>query len=170
MPVPQQSWVEVKARVTRTIHYVVLVTALILFAAIPSIVSPSVASAASPAYVQGADTQVTSGTTASLAFPGANSAGNLIVVYVVWDNPGAVTLSDSKGNTYIAGTARQTWGNNWSSEVFYASNIAGGTNTVKATFATAITSFGIVYEHEYSGLATASRSTSVRRRSAPQRP
>ena len=66
-----------------------------------------------------------SGTTASVAFPSANSAGNLIVVYVVWDNPGAVTLSDTSGNTYTAGTARQTWGNNWSSEVFYASNIAG---------------------------------------------
>ena len=109
-----------------------------------------------PAYVQGASAQVGSGTTASVAFPGANTAGNLIVVYVLWDNPGTVTVSDTKGNTYTPGTARQTWGTSWSSEVFYVSNVLGGTNTVKATFGTALTSFGIVYAHEYSGVATAS--------------
>ena len=54
---------------------------------------------------------VSSGTTASLAFSKANTAGNLIVVYVVWDNPGTVTVSDTAGNTYTAATARQTWGN-----------------------------------------------------------
>ncbi len=161
MPAPQQSWAcergfEVKARVARTIHYVVLVTALILTTAIPSIVSPSQAYAASAAFVQGGDTQVGSGTTASLAFPSANTSGNLIVVYVVWDNPGTVTVSDTRGNTYTAATARQSWGSNWSAQAFYASNILGGSNTVKATFGTAIKSFGIVYLHEYSGLATAS--------------
>ncbi len=161
MPAPERSWAcergfEVKARVVRMLHHVALGTALILAAAILSLVSPSLASAAAPAFVQGGNTQVVSGTTASLAFPGANTAGNLIVAYVVWDNTGTVTVSDTKGNTYTAGTARQTWGNNWSAQVFYASNIAGGSNTVKATFATAITSFGIVYLHEYSGLATAS--------------
>ena len=145
-----------QALVARTIHYVVLGTALILAAAILSIVSPSRAYAASTAFVQGGDTQVGSGTTASLAFPSANTAGNLIVVYVVWDNPGTVTVSDTRGNTYTAATARQTWGSNWSAQAFYASNILGGSNTVKATFGTAITSFGIVYLHEYSGLATAS--------------
>ena len=85
----------------------------------------------------------------------ANTAGNLIVVYVVWDNSGTVTVSDTRGDTYTAATARQTWGSNWSAQVFYAPNIVGGSNTVKATFGTAITSFGIVYLHEYSGLATA---------------
>jgi len=158
---PQQSrdcerGFEVKAQVARTIHYVVLGTALILAAAILSIVSPSRAYAASTAFVQGGDTRVRSGTTASLAFRSANTAGNLIVVYVVWDNPGTVTVSDTRGNTYTAATARQAWGNNWSAQVFYASSILGGSNTIKATFGTAITSFGIVYLHEYSGLATAS--------------
>ena len=81
----------VKAQVPRTIHYVVLGIALILAAATLSIVSPSRAYAASAAFVQGRATQVTSGTTASLAFSKANTAGNLIVVYVVWDNSGTVT-------------------------------------------------------------------------------
>ena len=99
---------------------------------------------------------MTSGTTASLAFSKANTARNLIVVYVVWDNPGTVKVTDTKGNTYKAATSRKTFGNNWSAQVFYASNIPGGSNTVKVTFGTAITSFGLVYLHEYSGLATAS--------------
>ena len=41
-----------------------------------------------------------SGTTASLAFSKANTAGNLIVVYVVWDNPGTVTVSDTSGDLH----------------------------------------------------------------------
>ena len=134
---------EVKAQVARTIHYVVLGTALILATAILSIVSPSRAYAASTAFVQGGDTLVGSGTTASLAFGSANTSGNLIVVYVVWDNPGTVTVSDTRGNTYTAATARRAWGSNWSAQVFYAANIAAGTNTVKATFGTAITSFAV---------------------------
>ncbi len=99
---------------------------------------------------------MTSGTTASLAFSKANTAGNLIAVYVVWDNSGTAKVSDTSGNTYTAATARQSWGNNWSAQVFYAANILGGANTVKVTFGTAITSFGIMYLHEYSGLATVS--------------
>ena len=143
-----------KAQVTRTTHYVALGIALILAAATLSIVSLSRADAAT-AFVQGRNTIVSSGTTASLAFSKANTAGNLIVVYMVWDNPGTVKVSDTAGNTYTAATARQTWGTNWSAQVFYASNILAGSNTVKATFSTAITGFGIMYLHEYSGLANA---------------
>jgi outer membrane protein assembly factor BamB len=145
----------VKLHVRRTTRYVVLGIALVLAAAILSIVSPPRAYA-SAAFVQGRNAQVTRGTTANLAFSKANTAGNLIAVYVVWDNPGTAKVSDTNGNTYTAATARQTWGNNWSAQVFYASNILGGSNTVKVTFGTAITSFGIMYLHEYSGLATVS--------------
>src|SRR5215471_17349660 len=114
-----------KTQVSRTNRYVVLGVALLLTAATLSIVLPSRAYAASAAFVQGRNTQVTKGTTASLAFSKANTAGNLIVVYMVWDNPGTVNLSDTRGNTYTAATARQSFGNNWSAQVFYASNIVG---------------------------------------------
>src|SRR4029077_5526644 len=114
------------------------------------------ASAASAAFVQGRNALVTNGTKGRRAFSKANTAGNLIVAYVIWDNPGAVTVSDTRGNTYTAATARQSWGNNWSAQVFYASGVKGGSNTVTATFGTSITSFGILYLHEYSGLANAS--------------
>lgn len=144
------------SQASRIVYRVLLGVALVLAAATLSVVSSSRAYAATAAFVQGRNAQVTSGTTASLAFSKANTAGNLIVVYVVWDNPGTVTVSDTRGDTYTAATSRQAWGSNWSAQVFYASNIAGGTNTVKATFGTAITSFGIEYLHEYSGLAAAS--------------
>jgi outer membrane protein assembly factor BamB len=145
-----------KAQVVRTTRYVVLGIALILAAATLSLAPASHAYAASAAFVQGRSTMVDSGTTATLAFNKANTAGNLIAVYVVWDNTGTAKVSDTKGNTYTAATARQTWGSGWSSQVFYASNILGGANTVKVTFSTAITTFGIMYLHEYSGLATGS--------------
>jgi glucose/arabinose dehydrogenase/PKD repeat protein len=108
--------------------------------------------AATPTFVQTGAQEVTSGTTNSLGFSSANTAGNLIVAYVIWSNTSTVTLSDSKGNSYVSAAGRTTWGSNWSSQVFYAKAIAGGTNTVTATFASAIGSFAIVYVHEYSGV------------------
>src|SRR5919198_1312811 len=98
--------------------------------------------ASTPAFVQARAKEITSETTNSLAFSSANTAGNLIVVYVVWSNTGSVSLSDSRGNSYASAVGRTTWGSNWSAQVFYARNIAGGANTVTATFATAINSFG----------------------------
>src|SRR6516162_7543187 len=112
----------VRGRVHRNTQYVALGIAVVLAAVTFGILSPPRANAAS-AFVQARDTQVTSGTTATLAFSKANTAGNLIVVYVVWDNPGTVQVSDTRGNTYTAATARQTFGGNWSAQVFYASNI-----------------------------------------------
>ena len=107
--------------------------------------------AATPTFVQTKANQITSGTVNNLAFNTANTAGNLIVAYVVWNNTGAVSLSDSR-NSYTPAAARTTWGSNWSAQTFYAKNIGAGANTVKATFATSINSFGILYIHEYSGL------------------
>src|SRR5215467_14372763 len=147
---------QVRAQVSRTGWRVPLVIAVVLAAVTLSIGSPPQASAASAAFVQGRNAEVTSGTKASLAFSKANSAGNLIVAYVVWDNSGGVNVSDSRGNTYTAATARQSWGNGWSAQVFYAAGIKGGSNTVSATFGTSIKQFGIVYLHEYSGLANVS--------------
>ncbi|HSD22658.1 MAG TPA: Ig-like domain-containing protein, partial [Anaeromyxobacter sp.] len=108
---------------------------------------------ATPAFVQARAREIASGTVNSLAFNSANGAGNLIVVYVVWDNPGSATISDSRGNTYAAAQAATRWqGSQWSAQVFYARNVAAGANTVTATFGTAITSFGIIYIHEYAGI------------------
>ena len=103
----------VNAWVHRATQYIALGIAVVLVAATLGILSPSRAYAAS-AFVQDRDTEVTSGTTASLAFSKANTAGDLIVVYVVWDNSGSATVSDTRGDAYTAATARQTWGKGWS--------------------------------------------------------
>jgi hypothetical protein len=112
-----------------------------------------VQAAAIPTFVQTRAKEVTSGTTNGLAFNNSNTAGNLIVVYVVWCNVGTVSLSDTRGNAYASAQAPTRWSNNqWSAQVFYAKNIAAGTNTVTATFGAAINNFGILYLHEYSGI------------------
>ena len=114
---------------------------------------PNAAHAAVPAFVQRNDFQVTSGNSVSVTFPSPNTAGNLIVAYVVWDNSGSVSLSDTSGNAYVGAIGPTKYsGDRTTAQIFYAKNIAGGTNTVKATFATAITAWGILYIHEYSGV------------------
>jgi glucose/arabinose dehydrogenase/chitodextrinase len=110
------------------------------------------ASAATPTFKQAKAKEITSGVTDGVAFASANTAGDAIVVSLVWSNTGAVNVTDSRGNTYTPATTRTTWGSNWSAQVFYAKNVVAGTNTVTATFATSITSFGIVQAHEYSGI------------------
>jgi len=111
------------------------------------------AEAATPAHVQSRAKEVSSGTVNSLAFSNANTAGNLIVVYLIWNTGATVTLSDTKGNVYAAAAPVTRWnGNTWSSQVFYAKNVAAGTNTVKATFSSAITAWADLYIHEYSGI------------------
>ena len=109
--------------------------------------------AAPPAFVQARALEINGGTVNSTSFTNANTAGNLIVVYVVWSNAGTVSVSDTRGNTYAPAQAATRWNSNqWSAQVFYAKDIAGGANTVRATFGTTINAWGIVYAHEYSGL------------------
>ena len=110
--------------------------------------------AATPTNVQNRAKEVNSGTTNALAFSSNNTAGNLIVAYVIWNNSGSVSMSDSRGNAYTSAAGRTAWGSGWSSQVFYAKGIAGGANTVTATFANAIgaSGWGVMYLHEYSGV------------------
>lgn len=113
---------------------------------------------ATPTFVQGRSNEITTGTVNNLAFTNTNATGNLSVVYVLWGNTSAVTITDSAGNAYAAAGPRTSWGtgNGWSSQTFYAKNIAAGANTVTATFSANISStsskFGIIYIHEYAGI------------------
>ena len=130
----------------------VMVLALVLATAATLLIAGG-AHAATPGYVQGQGNEIKSGTVNSLAFQSANTAGNLIVAYVVWSTTSAVTVSDSKGSVYASAAPATRWNNNgWSSQVFYAKNVVGGANTVRATFSSAITSFADLYVHEYSGM------------------
>ena len=64
----------------------------------------------------------------------------------------SVSIADTRGNSYVSAAPRRTWRSNWSEQTFYARNVAGGANTVTATFGTTITNFGDVYAHEYAGV------------------
>ncbi len=112
------------------------------------------AAPATPTYVQGrANEAARATTTNAVAFSSANTAGNLLVVYAIWDNTSAATISDTRGNSYASVAPASRWkGSAWSSQVFYAKNVAGGANTVTLSLAAAVTSWSIAYVHEYSGI------------------
>ncbi|MET0779390.1 MAG: PQQ-dependent sugar dehydrogenase, partial [Candidatus Saccharimonadales bacterium] len=119
---------------------------------------PRAHAAATPTFVQGRANEITTGTVNNVTFNSTNAAGNLAVVYVLWGNTGSVTVTDSAGNAYAPATSRTSWGtgNTWSSQTFYAKDIAAGVNTVRATFGANISSttdkFAIAYIHEYAGI------------------
>src|SRR5882672_2839777 len=110
--------------------------------------------ATTPAFVQEKDRQINLGTKNAVAFSSPSTAGNLIVVYLIWDNTGSASVSDSLGNAYVNATPATRWSSNrYSAQIFYAVNLRSGLNTVTATYATAINTFGLVYAHEYSGIS-----------------
>ena len=107
-----------------------------------------------PTFIQERDNQVNSGKTSGVTLASPTTAGNLIVAYLIWDNTGSASVSDSHGNSYASAVAPTRWSNGkYSAQVFYTINLRGGVDTVTATFATAVSSFGIVYAHEYSGIS-----------------
>ena len=107
-----------------------------------------------PTFIQEKDNQATSGNTSRAAFSSKTTAGNLFAVYLIWDNTGTASVSDSLGNTYASAVAPIRWSNGqYSTQIFYTINRTSGTNTVTATFATSIRQFGIIYAHEYSGIS-----------------
>jgi hypothetical protein len=108
-------------------------------------------------FVQGNyATPQSSPTSVSVAFAGAQMAGDLNVVVVGW-NSTAVTISgvaDSKGNSYIAAVGPTTISGVASQSIYYAKNIAPaapGSNIVAVTFSGAA-AFPDVRILEYSGV------------------
>jgi len=109
-------------------------------------------------FVQKAATTNGSGsqTSVTCTFPGAQTAGNLIIVSVTGNSSGTdVTgVTDSKGNTYVRANLNDTFASGpiWNT-TFYAKNIAAaaaGANTV--TVALTSTSSTDVRIFEFSGL------------------
>ena len=88
----------------------------------------------------------------SVAFPSANSGGNLIVAFVrMSTTTQAVSVTDSAGNTYADAVAQAQTTDGHQVHIFYAKNIHGGANTVKATFS-ATNNHPWLAIYEYSGL------------------
>ena len=94
-------------------------------------------------------------TSVAVTYSAAQTAGNLNVVEVGWnDTTSSVSsVTDSRGNGYVLAVG-PTRGTGLTQSIYYAKNIVGGTNTVTVTFnkAAAIVD---VRALEYSGLDTA---------------
>ena len=76
--------------------------------------------------------------TVSVSYPGAQTAGDLNVVVVGWNDTAASVQSvqDSAGNSYSRAIG-PTSGSGLQQSIYYAANIAGGSNTVTVTFSQA---------------------------------
>ena len=111
-------------------------------------------SAAPPSFVQANNNQVASGKSVSTPFNASTLAGNTIVAYVIWDNSGTVSLSDSRGDSFVAVGTPVTWSSGYKAQVFYASKITGGATTVTTAFQNSISLFGVLYVHEYAGISS----------------
>ena len=92
-------------------------------------------------------------TSATLAFPSGNTAGNWIGVCI---RAGAVnetfTVTDSNGNTYHKAIQFNETGNGNTLGIFYAENIKGGANTIQVSGTVAATLRLAILE--YSGVVT----------------
>jgi hypothetical protein len=103
-----------------------------------------------------AATPQTPSASVAVAYPLAQTAGNLNIVAVGWnDTTSTVTaVSDTRGNTYTLAVG-PTSGTGLRQSIYYAKNIAAGSNTVTVTFNQAA-AYVDVRVLEYSGLDTAS--------------
>jgi chitodextrinase len=112
------------------------------------------ASLTPPTFVQETRNQIAQGSSAAVTFNAPTSGGNTIVVYVIWDNTSSVVVTDSPTDSFVAVSAPIIWAGKYSAQVFYATKITGGADTVTATFRSAVGSFGVMYVHEYAGINT----------------
>jgi hypothetical protein len=105
-------------------------------------------------FVQVKSGVATSGSSLAVTFPAAQTVGNLNVVAVMWgDATSAVSsVTDSKGNAYALAVGPTT-ASGLTSAIYYAKNIAAGSNTVTVNF-NQTAAWPNVNVMEYSGLDT----------------
>jgi len=118
-------------------------------------VRPVKSQAAPVALVQHAGADAGTTTSASLAFPSANVAGNWIAVAVRAGQSGQVfTVTDTRGNTYRQALRFDETSDNTTLGLHYAENVAGGANIVTVSDAISGGTLRLSIL-EYSGVATA---------------
>ena len=105
-------------------------------------------------FVQAKSGTAKTGASLPVAYPVAQTAGNMNVVAVMWgDTTSTVSsVTDSQNNTYVLAVGPTT-ASGLSSALYYAANIIGGSNTVTVTFNTTA-AWPNVNVMEYSGLST----------------
>jgi hypothetical protein len=111
-----------------------------------------------PAYVQGAYAAPQTGQTVTVPYTSAQTAGDLNVVIVGWSDGTNVvsSVTDAQGNTYqlaVGPTRNPVIGGGYyaNQSIYYAKNIASGTNSVTVTFS-AMATYPDIRILEYSGL------------------
>jgi hypothetical protein len=92
--------------------------------------------------------------TVAVTYPTAQTAGNLNLVVVGWNDTTATvqSVADSRGNTYTLAIG-PTSGTALRQSIYYARSIAAGTNTLTVTFSQAA-SYPDVRILEYAGVST----------------
>src|SRR4029077_17848568 len=92
--------------------------------------------------------------TVPVSYPAAQTAGDLNVVVVGWNDTTSTgqSVKDSAGNSYLLGIGPTT-GTGLRQSIYYAPSIVGGSNTVTVTFSQAAT-FPDVRILEYRGVTT----------------
>jgi hypothetical protein len=108
------------------------------------------------ARVQARGESQTTGSTASLAYVSANTAGNLLVFQAGRPRGSTMAVTDSAGNTWVSAVKNIKGGvSSLVIELFYVENCLGSTNTVFLSGTTGTTTIQLGCA-EYSGAATAS--------------
>lgn len=99
--------------------------------------------------------QSASANSSSCAYGSNNAAGNLLVAGLQDSvDPAGITLSDTRGNTWVKAVGLYASGPGLSGSIWYVENCAAGANTVTVAGGTA--SFQELDIAEYSGAATSS--------------
>lgn len=134
-----------------------LVSAIAMVALSIAFAQPALATIA---YVQGAGLNPNSGSSVSVTFTAAQTAGNFNVVSVAWDDTTSTvtSITDTKGSTYVLAGTPGTISGTVTQQFYYATNIAAaaaGANTVTVTYSKSVT-YPEVKIAEYSGIATTS--------------
>src|SRR6185369_11962585 len=107
---------------------------------VPLALSLSASAAGTITYVQGnSAVPQTPQTTVTVPYTGAQTAGDLNVVVVGWNDSirTVASVTDSKGNTYAAAVGPTVLTGSLSQTIYYAKNIVGataGSNSVTVTF------------------------------------
>src|SRR5205807_4062956 len=90
----------------------------------------------------------------SASFSASNIAGDLVIAAVRMSTTSqTVTVTDSAGNFYADAVAQSQTADGHQIHIFYAANIHGGANTVRATFS-GTNNHPWLSVYEYSGLTT----------------
>jgi len=114
------------------------------------------ASTAAITLVQATSGQASGVPSISQTFPSANTSGNLIIALVRMSSTSqTVGVTDSAGNLYTDAVVQVQASDTHQVHIFYAKNILGGANTVKASFSSTNNHPWLAI-FEYSGLSTTS--------------